>query len=525
MSVHDAVNLREFLELVLKDSMTKSPKNQEGTHVLEKEGDGLAWSHIVFYKGHNEKAIASSKAVRTIDTFMKIAINEKNALYYTPNTFCSRVRRDEACVKYINSITIDIDDEQIDLIGVFNRIKDAGLPYPTAINRTNRGYHVYWILKERVRATWTNRNKYKILLDKIVSMTGADHNAKSVTNLYRIPRNIEWFNKNYTYDFSDFDQWSVVSDQPGKISKNKALGSLFETDAVKVLMEGVGSGNRNMACYSLAKVCQYEGLDLVACEDLIKSWNEKNVPRERNINALMRTVRSAYNGDNKLPLNEIYNITGVRLSICTHWHKVKKKREDRNRVHYDERVEDIINYIGNELHGVFEGSQKELAELLDAPLRSVKEAIKMLKGSDYIDKVQVTIIGSGRGAKTIIKVVDTEKLNSDREISKQEKKPSSKKIVDLKKYKERRDMMAYEKARKERSDRSISHYYEWKEDLRAYLLKSGGNYEGSQVELAKALDAPVRSIKEVVAMIKKDDDFRVEIIGTGRGATTKIELN
>jgi len=522
MSVHDAIELREFLELMFKDNMKKTAKTNDGIYDLEKNENDLAWSHIVFHKGINEKSISKSKAVRTIDTFMKIAMNEKKAIYFSPNTSCSRLRRDEPCVKYINSITVDIDDEKIDLIGVFHKIKAAGLPYPTAINRTNKGYHVFWILKESVRATWTNRNKYKILLDQIVTMIGADHNAKSVVNLYRIPRNLEWFNKSYIYDFSDFDQWCTR--KSNGIRRNMALGSLFETEAIKILMEGVGKGDRNMGCYALAKVCQYEGMDIAACEELIESWNEKNVPKEHNIRSLMKTVKSAYNGDGKLPLKAIYNITGVRLSISTHWIKVKKKREDRTRVHYKEHVADIINYIREEHHGVFEGSQKELSELLDAPLRSIKEAIKMLKGIEYIDQVEVRVIGSGRGSKTIIRVINQKQLNSSKECSKQEKNPSSTKLVDFRKFKERRDTMAYEKAKKSREDRITSHFDEWKEDLRDYLLNHGGQYEGSQVELANRLDAPVRSIKTVVKMIKDDANFKVEILGTGQGAKTRIEL-
>lgn len=77
---------------------------------------------------------------------------------------------------------------------------------------------------------------------------------------------------------------------------------------------------------------------------------------------------------------------------------------------------------------------------------------------------------------------------------------------------------------KPRSERKYSHLEEWKSDILSFLKKSKGEITGSQRDIAKSLNIPYSSFKEVIQLLESEHLISKEVVGKGRAAKTTIKL-
>jgi hypothetical protein len=405
--------LNNFLRLIFRDSFTEIPKRYaENNSVVDM--NTLGWSHIGFVSEPRSKEVKFSNAVRTFKSFDYYKDDEL-AVYFTPNTFSSRKHRDSKHLRWINCIAIDIDDPTLNVIDILFNVSDAELPEPTAINKTPKGFHVYWVLDERVPATDKAKYLVDLINNGIMKSMGADPNAVGCTRLFRIPKDLYFLKIENTYSLKEFQTWyhKKIS-KPGdkkntdNLIKNKRTG-LLNSEAVQTLLQGVEEGNRNTALYCLAKVYKAENMSMdEAINELVK-WNSSN-DEPLSYKEVLKTIKSAYKTDYAVPTKKITELTGIEFNAYNFWYKHKKARKDRIRNHYEEWAEDITEYLSAN-GGEFEGSQKELAKALNAPVRSIKEVLKMIRNGEMKSNIHISVDGKGRGARTILKLVVAEPIN------------------------------------------------------------------------------------------------------------------
>jgi len=426
MKHYDIDLLEKFVRLAFGDTMTEEASS-EGTNDTGaiKFSEHLAWSTIAYVKEAGTKEIDEKKCfgVRTYKTFLHHAQQDK-AVFYSPNTSCSRKghKKDNNHVRWINVIASDID-EPIELAEVLRRASKAKLPTPTMINRTpSGGWHVYWVLKKRLKGWYkSNQDLYSKIAKAIQVSVGGDPFAKSVSNYYRIPKDIQFYQEENCFTMLKFKNWYEKALETNYLVKESGKENLLDHPAIIELRKGVADGARNQAAYALAKVFQYSGYSNDDAFKEMRKWNTLNTPALSEKD-LKKRIKSAYNGDNRIPLNYIYEVTGIKINIgkIVAFRNHKKERTERKNSHFGEIIDDLFFYL--EQNETFFGSQKELAQELtessgfDISERSLKEVIKKLKKGLYADKIKVEVFGLGRGAKTKITLLKTSKIELNEEI-------------------------------------------------------------------------------------------------------------
>lgn len=425
MNEHDFKQFDMVSRMLFGDTMT-----EEAKHKSEKEAgtiqfsQHLAWCQLAYVIEAGRKEIDTSKSfgVRTYKSLFYHAQEDK-AVFWGPNGFCSRkvYKKDNNHVRWINAIVVDID-EVISLEELLMRIAKAKLPAPTVVNQTPRGgWHVYWILKKRIKGWYkSNRDLYDKIAKAIQVSIGADSFAKSVSNYFRIPKDIQYLQPDNRFTMLKFKNWYKKAIETNYLVKNASKESIMNHAAIQELKKGVVDGGRNNAAYALAKVYQYEGWSLEATVLELKAWNQLNTP-ELTEKELLKRVKSAFNGDGRIPLNMIRDLSGIKVNIgrVVAFRNHAKERSERINSHFEEIVDDLFFYLKEK--GSYYGSQSDLCEELkdatgfEVKARSLKEVLKQLRTEAYQDKIRIEVMGKGRSSKTKISLVN-EEANRDQMI-------------------------------------------------------------------------------------------------------------
>lgn len=408
----DRYKYETFIRLLFKKSFTEVPKRVSEAKTIEK--DTYGWSHIGYSR--NKENFVDGPAVRTFSSYF-YRIDEPFAepfeLYYTPNTFSSRLYRDNKRLRWLNAIVIDIDNKEIDVLDILWNVAEIGLPGATAINRTPNGWHVYWVFDERVPASDKAKTLVNMITRKIVGKLGADYNAIGCERYFRVPTNLYYFMEENTYSLQLFKDWfNEEKEDENAVNTNRLRvikRGLLRSEPIKILMRGVEKGYRNKTLYSLAKVYQHEGYLIEVAIDELNEWNNRNTS-PLGYAELIRTIKSAYGNNFSIPTKWISVLTGMNFTAYSLWYKHRKERCDRVRSHYIEWADDLLNLL-NENEGYFEGSQKQLAAALNAPLRSIKQVLKLIKEGIIKSNIEISIVGKGRRARTILKLIIPKPIN------------------------------------------------------------------------------------------------------------------
>lgn len=385
-----------FSHHVNKEPKAKKDKQQEGY------SPDLAWVFIT-------SDPSDPRAVQKCRTLKTIQYKAEENYYITSSGFYRNDKRDKNSVRWINTINLDFDN--MDLLEVLDSIERAGLPYPSFLNRTpSGGYHAWYILNKPIRNG--KNNKARVLVESIQRSMAreveADMQAIGIERWWRVPHsNTVFLPTEYleTIDIEELITWREINCPEDKNTKYhiksiKQKGILQQSLFVN-LLKGVEDGQRNHACLTLALAMKWDKIELPEALIKLTEWNKLNSPQLPQ-RKLEKIVKGAYFSKSLGPSTLICrDIFGETFTYKSWTPTPAKPREERQRVHIDEWAEDIIEMLQKN-NNTWEGSQRELASILEAPFRSIQEALKLLKESNKID---INIIGKGRAAKTCLTLV------------------------------------------------------------------------------------------------------------------------
>jgi len=440
---HDKSVFRFFEELS-RGMITKRPKLKSQRTKEPYEKDSLAYLHFAeLERDHNDELIKSPvdfHTCRTEQTLRGYLLNEDYA-WFSMHGYCTslgtskpkyddqgnqvgiRGGRRTDTLRYLNGIGIDIDKKLADWFFLGQFFDDAKLPYPNVINETKRGYHVYWLFDERVKAFDGNKKKYNYIIrninialnDKIELM---DDNAKDIVRYLQVPRNIVYADYERKHSFDYFVDW-LNNHGPCNYKNYKDFYKKQHMDLpeginaplVKVMKElednEADEGVRNITCFVLA--CYYYNLgysETRAANELIE-WNHRhghdrfNGQKPHTERQVLNTLRGVYRKGYSIPYKVIRDLTGYN---CTGFYKVAKPRTERIRSHNKEYLKDILLSMCEMQIGVIYGTQKELAEMFNIPLSTFKDIIKQLQRGKYGRLLIIRSEGRGRYARTFIQL-------------------------------------------------------------------------------------------------------------------------
>ena len=202
-------------------------------------------------------------------------------------------------------------------------------------------------------------------------------------------------------------------DRPLFVLATKRLASsVLESDWFDALVHTVningekGKLGRNNTLFTLALIGYSEGWDIERTENFLDEFNAR-LEAPLNASDLHTILQSAYSGKYHGPSKEyveallalhVKNGASYKVSLghrC--WYKFKKAREDRQRSHYDEWEDDIIEYITAQKQTTEPFiwlTQKEMCEAIGIP----QSTLNVLLNSST--KLIKTVIGKGRASKT-----------------------------------------------------------------------------------------------------------------------------
>jgi len=398
---------------LFKDQLTEKSKKQS-----EKQQTGysktLGW---VFVSKDFTKE--TTKAVRTYGSLFDVS---KDYKYFTPNTFYRNDSRQSSALRWINAMSIDIDvkngeNEGLILPDVQEFITSAGLPAPSLIVQTpSKGFHIHWFLEEPKRASNKVKAHYNRIQKRVAEAIQGDLNAIGAERLFRLPSDVNTvYQSDNRVSFDDLCEWfQLVQEEDQEAVSTfkkgfcKGYEALLKHPAVKKILEGVGQGQRDTACYTLALAYKAAGYNEKTAEEHLHNWNKKNTPQMRQIE-VKRKVKSAYRGRFHAPsAKKIRELSGMLFSYVI-WEEAKP-REERTYSHIEEWEGDVLAFIRSR-NGKVSGSQRDLAEQITSsvdhnkkiPYATFKKVIARLEEKEILFK---SVSGKGRGASTELTIVN-----------------------------------------------------------------------------------------------------------------------
>lgn len=422
--------------------------------------DGISTKRLTVDNKNNygKIAVANTKELMVINRGYSVGAvetlltNKQTATHWTPNVYKYLKRTDgvitgheEKNLKQINTFVLDIDDSEV----THTDILTAGFELdfvPTLILRTDKGFHVYFILDQPIFVTektkfrslntakYVSKNIRELFSTKI---QGVDLNCNHF-GYFRIPNqnNVVIYNQDYLYNFKTLMTWSkayaeekVINFETEKeIRQENTDGTYIKQINEKwyrqlILQAKIypkqGFG-RNNAIFTLSLANYQSYVSQSDCMNKMEYFNEL-LQYPLPLRDVERIVNSAYTGKYRgathayvTALTEAWCGRSYTTSAFNHRIKQKKARKDRKNVHAYEREQDIIKYLEQyHQNGVVQVSLRELAKSFKI---SVNALINVLKQSKLIKQHTV---GRGRSAitkfytlQTIVQHVQNLKMKS-----------------------------------------------------------------------------------------------------------------
>ncbi|MBH0175677.1 primase C-terminal domain-containing protein [Fictibacillus sp. 23RED33] len=432
------VSIGDILTFMTHDSLT--PYKKKGTRAslsnvvrFEKSEENNPYRKGVVFVSHSKEDLTKGRGF-VVTSYETLLEKYQTLSHWTPNTyrggtyydFKNRVIKghERKNLKQINVIGMDIDTKETDLYNLYMGCEELGLPRPNLLLSTPRGYQVFFVLdkpfyihkKEDYKSLRVAERLSNNIRKALKQYAPVDTNCVPF-GFYRIPKEdnvLDFYTESART--SELLSWSIQYEKRNMFrviynSCNETSNNQIDTDWYQSLIHAVNinqgyyGASRNNALLTLALANYQSGIAFDVAYDELDQFNSNmNHPLPKN--EFERTLKSAYSSKYKgvkrsyvESLLELW--TDGRASFIGRegWYKFKKPREERIRSHYDEREEDILNYLEQNTspeHPFVEGSLSWLAETFGMAQSTFKEVLKRSR------KIVKKTKGRGRGAVTYL---------------------------------------------------------------------------------------------------------------------------
>jgi Primase C terminal 1 (PriCT-1) len=432
------VSIGDILTFMTHDSLTP----------YKKKGSRASLSNVVRFEKEQEMDpyrkgavfVSSSKEDLTqgrgyvVTSYETLQEKYQALSHWTPNTFRGGTYYDfknrvikgheRENLKQINVIGMDIDTKEADLYNLYLGCEELGLPRPNLLLSTPRGYQLFFVLetpffihkKEDYKSLRVAERLSNNIRKALKQYAPVDTNCVPF-GFYRIPKEdnvLDFYTEpartsellSWSIQYEKRNMFRVIYNSSNEISINQTASDWYQCLIQSVdINQGYYGASRNNALLTLALANYQSGRAFEEAYDELDQFNS-NMKHPLPKNEFERTLKSAYSGKYKgvkrsyvESLLELW--TDGRASFIGRegWYKFKKPREERTRSHYDEREEDILNYLEQNTspeHPFVEGSLSCLAETFGMAQSTLKEVLKRSR------KLVKQTKGRGRSAVTYL---------------------------------------------------------------------------------------------------------------------------
>ncbi|GAA3713241.1 primase C-terminal domain-containing protein [Salinicoccus jeotgali] len=423
----------QYIEFIMKNSINQyAVKNSKVTHIkntvarpgkvaatFSKEDLSNYGVNGVIY-GSIEKLVESSRYITHWTP------NPYRYLKYDDNKRVTKHTKDN--IKQINTFVIDIDTDysQEHLTqSLISAHIDNGVPFPNMYVKSPNGWHLYYVLDNPL---YMNREKRSLFVAEKVqrSILSALNNYIDIDihcvpfGFYRFPT-VDTV-KHFTNEYISKDElinWSMSYSEKNKpalevvYSRNKSerpewVSTLLNLKNIKP--KNGYRACRNNTIFTLALYFYSADESYEKTFNILDEFNSAlNIPL--NVSEFKGIIQSAFSGKYKAPNKDhIQNIietwTNEEHEISANYFKTfykhKKKRTDRVRSHYEERIQDVVNYLEEHTDTeslYIEGTISNILAEFNMPKSTFYDVLNTLQNDNIIYKKTE---GKGRYSKTRI---------------------------------------------------------------------------------------------------------------------------
>lgn len=393
-----------FFGLLYGTHMQPFPRRRIRDRLSQRKKHDQERQWVFLGSKENMKSVATQSSLYAM-------LNDPNVdtTYYTPNGYYRRDQRLTETLRWLNAYVFDLDTTDETLADVFERIEQAGLPFPTAVIRTpSGGFHICYFFSQSVRATPKALRLYTAIMEHMASDLGADRYAVGANRIFRTPSddNLVYFNPENRYGFDFFVDWREIN-HPMKASFEKIwvkTDDVMNSAAMQLLLNRhCPAGQRDRTCFTLALGMFASGWSIEEAKQAITKWHknccESGGKEPFTLRDAIYKITYVYRKENlHAPSAEVVReLSGLSFSYTRRaFRQSAKPRNERSRSHISEWKADLVELLKQE--PMLSGSQAELAAKINCPLSSFKIILKQLESEGIISVESKR----GRGGLTTI---------------------------------------------------------------------------------------------------------------------------
>lgn len=384
------------------------------------------YGYIFFSPDKNsfEDAVCMRSYATLDHYFQKVTYIHRDPLdapFITFNGFAFFGKRTADTLRFLNAVSIEVDDPDATLADVGHLCEMHDLPHPNLVIKSPNGIQIHWVIK-RVRAFRPAMDTFALIceaLKKTFKWIKAD--AAGPARFWRMPTNentLYFVDEKYTLE--ELKQWALdclnVTGMASfnvspKVEGKPIVKGIMEDAAIKEILNGVPYDHdiRNYACYTLALIMATSTSmsDEEILSYLKETWNPKNeVPiaypeLKRTVRSAIRGVRSGrIKGAKEKWINHILKTMGSNKRF--RYVKRSKYSGETTYTKRSELMQQIIRHIESKGGFIFT-SQRRLAKELGACFKSVQLTIQQMEEEGIADITTV----KGRNGGTEIRLIES----------------------------------------------------------------------------------------------------------------------
>ncbi|MFC6347029.1 primase C-terminal domain-containing protein [Vagococcus carniphilus] len=419
----------KLIELIVKNGLT-TYKTKNSRHKYIQETPVVTDKQGVVFGFRTKEHMTESRGF-VMSSLESVLENQEKLSHWTPNIFSyggynkqSVYGHSEDNLIRLNCFVLDVDTNNPNFLNDLMMASiDTDELLPTAILKTPKGYHVYYVLEEAMFVS--SANNYKSLnVAKLISsnlrrsfaeqLPGIDVTCNHF-GIFRMPtkQNLIHFEPNFVYSFKQLMNWSMKYQD--KISfeftldlkkKAKTVRQVDESWYRELMNTAKIRGNkgeigRNNTIFTCSLACYSSGLSFEECYDEMDQFNSELKDFNGHSASLkdsevVKIIKSAYSGKytgaSKEFIQELLSLyTGSTYNPSVRqngrvarekWVKHAKPREEREKSHYKEWAEDLINYINEKTSSArpyIQTDRETICQALNMPESTYKDLMRQLK--------------------------------------------------------------------------------------------------------------------------------------------------
>lgn len=412
----------DVIKFMVHGALHEQPRNEWTSDEAKIEKQRAEQRQVGFVHCSYSKEYLQSGISFPVSSFAKLERQEGFISHWTPQVYYFAGRNNKGRslenIRFITCVGVEAD-EQLTIEQIEAHAEEKGLPAPSVILKTPRGLQWFYVFSNPFVGTPKSVKLAKFIANEIkYAFQGISDLGANPLGYFRIPQkdNILAFSPS-KIDTNWIKAWAkkhakqLNRENRGSKKDSVLVGriGIMNDPAIKKIISNrqvvgrKGQFGRNNTIYTLALALKHDGVEHEDAYDQLNEWNS-SLDYPTDPNEFDKIINSAYQGKFNAPSKDYIEIlSGVKMTYGLNIITPPKPREERERSHYHEWEEDLIQYIeekiANKSLPYLSVSLRSLADELNMAYSTLKEVLAKTKS------IVKKVYGRGRAAQTFLTTI------------------------------------------------------------------------------------------------------------------------